>query len=53
MSQEDGRVPGLFSHENVAPEVYTAVDPNAAHFRPVFSGAEDGTYYGQAGDGDG
>ncbi|MEV0295810.1 hypothetical protein [Nocardia sp. NPDC050710] len=53
MSQEDGRVPGLFSHENVAPEVYTAVDTNAAHYRPVFSGVDDASSAGRVTDGDG
>ncbi|MGN2635395.1 hypothetical protein ACTD5D_04215 [Nocardia takedensis] len=52
MSHEDGHVPGLFSHENVAPEAYTAADANAAHYLPVFSGMEDGSFQGQV-DGDG
>ncbi|MET7773025.1 hypothetical protein [Nocardia sp. NPDC005366] len=51
MSQEDGRVPGLFSHETAAPEVYASADNNAMHY-PVFSGAEDGSFHAQAVDGD-
>ncbi|MET8652451.1 MULTISPECIES: hypothetical protein [Nocardia] len=50
MSQEDGHVPGLFSHENVAEEVYTPAD-TVMHY-PVFSGAEDGSFRAQAADGD-
>ncbi|WP_345498326.1 hypothetical protein [Nocardia callitridis] len=40
MSQENGPVPGLFSHDTIPIEVYTATDPSEAHHRPVFS-AED------------
>ncbi|WP_228003094.1 hypothetical protein [Nocardia australiensis] len=47
MSQEDGQVPGLFSHDAVQAEVSAVAEGDGADFRPVFSrsdGSGPGAY---------
>ena len=40
MSQEDGHVPGLFSHETAPLTAFAAPEDNGPHHRPVFSADE-------------
>ncbi|MEV0249501.1 hypothetical protein AB0H76_23070 [Nocardia sp. NPDC050712] len=42
MSQEDGHVPGLFSHETAPLTAFPAAEDNGPHHRPVFSADDSG-----------
>ncbi|MFI6365939.1 hypothetical protein ACIBG0_24645 [Nocardia sp. NPDC050630] len=47
MSTEDGRSPGLFSHDALATESSVQADTSGGDFRPVFSrsdGSAPGSY---------
>ncbi|MFX0575255.1 hypothetical protein [Nocardia nepalensis] len=47
MSTEDGRSPGLFSHDALPTEPLVQIEPGGADFRPVFSrsdGSAPGSY---------
>ena len=48
MSQEDGHVPGLFSHEVAPLTAFLAPEDSGAHHRPVFS-ADDLTVPAEGG----
>ncbi|MEU8895528.1 hypothetical protein [Nocardia sp. NPDC048505] len=51
MSQEDGYVPGLFSHESAPLTAYPAADDSGAHHRPVFSADDSGAKLDEPGPG--